>query len=810
MGRGLIIILPLAISLIPLNAWCIDCPDLHFTSSSFARIQQDYEPGLLYVWPGDDSRKHGVAFLIEGLPPYYLTARHVVEVALSNPTVPITGIDIGQHKMTLTVVGDDPSLDVALLRSDGNWLQDRANPYELFFSNIGFDDVTFSGLAYASEHDVRPTSPKEDTFRYNKNATEMQLRVNTNDGDSGAPVYTKQGLVVGIVTNKQAISQATAITMKTLSKFVGNQAKKMPVGGLAWQLRDYLLSGPNRDALVRKLNPSYVPGRISNFQFLGAIELILDLNEMKALNHELVYCPVIQAAHDRGLFDTALKLERAEAEYLADKKPKVGQLFQPAQLQASQDFTTSNDPDRAEAIGDILLNRAAEWDGQGDPNFYVSLSAEAQSSFRDAIVAYLRTDKRPLGIVASNSRQNDAVDSARILLALGIDYSQVETGQQTNVAGDSLSDDRFASLLDKYYRAAEGAEGRHIFGLDIATASRLNEPEKAASLNVIASWATLISRSPAQKAKSWTLLADAMLKAGEPDSAARSIAEANRIQPVDSEALNIYEIAKKLQSRGSSDTVASIDSQLSSEAPLTSEDVKGLYLTRYRGVPPLIATLEPRKWKGASISNSGKVSFAWGSTAPTAKRNALDECRLRERCEDAPDKVTSVESSGWLVVVNCNGRLIVGSSRQDTASAESEAKSKTQTPENCRTDRAVGPTVVAQGDSDVLWKAVAVSASGNVEFKWGLTRSEAEANARRACGRDCGIVSVNAEWWVAVMKCGRWFPIGASQWDIVQAEIIATEQGRLPEDARKSCSVYREYVGGVRGGDQNASKGLAR
>jgi trypsin-like peptidase len=221
------------------------------------------------------------------------------------------------------------------------------------------------------------------------------------------------------------------------------------------------------------------------------------------------------------------------------------------------------------------------------------------------------------------------------------------------------------------------------------------------------------------------------------------------------------------------------------------------------------------RWKGASVSNSGKVSFAWGTTESDAGRKALDGCRsVGESCDETPAKVASVESAGWLVVVNCNGRFTVGRSQQGKANAEAEAKSKIQSPANCRTDRVLEPWPVPQGlDDDHLWKAVSVSASGNVKFEWGFAESVARRKALDVCGRSCGVVSGDARWWIAVMKCGStqpfFFPLGASQWDIVEAQINAKNVSGLPSDVRNSCSLYQEYVGGIRGRDYHAKDPLS-
>lgn len=196
------------------------CAAFDFSNSDFSAVERDYNPSLLYVWSGKQSAAHGVAFLIDKSAGYYLTARHVAE-AIAAPNQIVTGIDTSQHKVTLRIVDTDRNHDAALLQvvtfngvtwSIGAEMAKLPEPwadlvpYELSLSNPDSENVTFSGLAYSEAQHVNPTSPKEDRFTWNEEGTQMTLRVNTDEGDSGAPVYNRKGLVIGIVIDKQRLS----------------------------------------------------------------------------------------------------------------------------------------------------------------------------------------------------------------------------------------------------------------------------------------------------------------------------------------------------------------------------------------------------------------------------------------------------------------------------------------------------------------------------------------------------------------------------------------------------------------------------
>jgi TPR repeat protein len=595
----------LVISLFPVPAWprvllTPDCPDFHFPNSAFESIEQDHRPALLYISTGEKDDNHGVAFLVEPSPPYYLTARHVVASSIANPSRRIIGMNAKGRTIALQVIADDEKLDVALLKGVDSIQLNSVRPYELYFAGLESQDVTFSGLAFASKKQFTSAPPKENRFEYNEDATQLQLRVNTGPGDSGAPVYNRQGLVIGVVTNKKVVSQVTAVTMKSLSDFMVRPAISVPAGGAAWRLHDFVLNTSDRETLAERLTPGYSPEQVSNFQLLGAIALVIQNKELPNVNEELVYCPVIYAAHDRGLRSAAMKLENEAALYFAQQRLRNPPNTSPSaqspdprdrrgSLQASppKDLTLADnksDPQHWEAVADILFVRASEWSRKGDAEFYQRLSSNAEANYLEAIVSYLQQDARPLFVFErkENTNSKQAEGQAFLVLSrLGIDSSiNLTYDNQTDVSS-VYRDDRFASLLNKYYEAAVGAVGSHVFGSKSyalnGTASS-DEPKKMAARNTAVTWATLLSESDTKKAKSWSLLADAMLKVGRLEGAARSLANVHAIEPADIDVVKTYEAVKLDWANVRIDP----NTAIGHERPLSREDVQDFAL----GSPP--------------------------------------------------------------------------------------------------------------------------------------------------------------------------------------------------------------------------------
>jgi hypothetical protein len=110
-------------------------------------------------------------------------------------------------------------------------------------------------------------------------------------------------------------------------------------------------------------------------------------------------------------------------------------------------------------------------------------------------------------------------------------------------------------------------------------------------------------------------------------------------------------------------------------------------------------------WKGAAISDTNKVYFAWGDNESDALDNALRKCRsVASRCQDDPAKSISVETWWWLVILDCNGRKFAGGSQWngDVAIDNAKGKAPARLRESCFLDQQLAgttPTYNGQGDT---------------------------------------------------------------------------------------------------------------
>jgi hypothetical protein len=529
------------------------CDDFRFAEAGFESIERDYLPSLLYLWSGSHKEAHGVGFLIDATSSFYLTARHVVAASINDPKELIKGIGADQKQIALEVVADNEALDVALLRAKTTPTMTSNNviPYELYLENPPLGDATFSGMAFSTADSVSSTQPKENRLTMTSDGRQMLLRVNTDFGDSGAPVYNIQGLVVGIVTGKQRISQAVIIPLQTISDFLTPFSTMQPLGSAAWRLHDDIVNSPQLGALRIGLKPAHVPGRVSNFELLGAIEMILRNRELAKIDPVIVDCPLVEAAHDRGLKQAAFDLVKSDAPYVVEKKEQ-------SEPPPSSPSTGGTDAKHAEAIGDVMFEHAADWQSR-DLAFSQKLAREAQSNYVEAITDALQTDESPLYVFASSRDSNVTFQhkAGMVLTNMDIDKNAIDITAFTTQEKKSAVNDHFAELLNKYYHAAVAA----------------GAPAKTMTvLRTSAAWASLLAKSNAEKAESYKTLADALMRADKPDKAARSLAEVYKLRPTDLFVLETYMTAKE-QETSRSWTDFDVKTAIAKEQPLSLQEL---------------------------------------------------------------------------------------------------------------------------------------------------------------------------------------------------------------------------------------------
>lgn len=602
------------------------CAGFHQPFYSFPGMERDYADSIVFINTGDSN---GEGFLIDAARRYYLTARHVVDAAISNPNLAITGRDHLGNTLKLIVLDSDSKLDIALLAADNSYPTSDKMPFDLYLDVVAEDTlVSFSGLAFANARDVSATSPSPNNFAYS-NDMDMLLKVNTNDGDSGAPLYTAQGLVVGVIERKQTIAQGVALPTTKLVTFLERHLGS----NSANSIRNLLVNTKDIALLKDKLKPHHSIGGISNLDLDGAIVMMLDDDDLKNIDSSIVYCPIIPAVRQRGLQSAAERLEVVEADIAAEQdsggatqKMANPQVSPPAKPKASVHGS-------AEKIGDTLLKRAELYKEDGDARFARTLYADASKSFLSAISENLNSEDRNNYLTAftSPSLSEEANKENMAKIAVKFDgaknvnlidqeavvsqiskftqentfygkdvyetnnYNKIFSERTTLGARPEETDkrDKFAALLNKYYVATAGAVGLDTVNLEVeltlgkkvhktdldAAIKKLYDLKAPDQLRAAAAWAALTSTSPPQKANSYLDAGDALVLSDRADEAAKFYAEAYRTNAQSGVVSTINDIALKSYAATKFSDINTVPSDrvlikaIQSERPVSIDDV---------------------------------------------------------------------------------------------------------------------------------------------------------------------------------------------------------------------------------------------
>jgi tetratricopeptide (TPR) repeat protein len=488
---------------------------------SFSSIAHDYAGSVIMV---ESDGNIGEAFLIDLGRKYFVTASHVVEASIRDATIPISGIDNSHSHLNLTIVDHDQGLDTALLSADASFKVDRLLPFDLYFDLVSAGtNVTFSGLAFVNNQHVHATSSTPDNFIYDDDNV-ILLRANTYDGDSGALLYTEQGLVVGVVQQRQMQSQAVAMPVEKLADFLSRHAD----GEGSERLREMFRKNGDLAELKQKLIPGRVPGAVSNLELLGAIKLLIDRGDLATVKAELVHCPLIAAALHRGLVGAVEQLEVALASLPASKH-SVGISCGAATSEGSPSSTTgacspalSSEPEstiqKSTETGKTLSLRAREYSEGGNYNVAVRL-------YRDAISETLSSNSglAPISVFLDpKDSEEAAITNASIALSdVGIGNS-VSNDTIRKLAREYVAaspkpepqDDSFAAILNSYFEATRETTQVIASGTSNPSSGSRNAATSTI-LRVTSEWATKLANAPDVQATAYSNFADTLKAQGD-------------------------------------------------------------------------------------------------------------------------------------------------------------------------------------------------------------------------------------------------------------------------------------------------------
>ena len=154
----------------------------------------------------------GTAFLIDAKG-YLITNAHVLK-GQSAIVVNSKG-----QEFTTRILKIDENRDIAILKIDDEDYKSANNlPYGIKKTNVDLGEELFT-LGYPREEIVYNMGYLSAASGFNGDTTSCQLNLNANPGNSGAPVFNKNGDVVGILSGRQTQAQGVAFAVKSKNIF---------------------------------------------------------------------------------------------------------------------------------------------------------------------------------------------------------------------------------------------------------------------------------------------------------------------------------------------------------------------------------------------------------------------------------------------------------------------------------------------------------------------------------------------------------------------------------------------------------------
>lgn len=154
----------------------------------------------------------GTAFLIDGKG-YLITNAHVLEG--SGAIV----VDKDGHEYNSTILSVDRKTDLAVLKiDDKDYKPIKTLPYSIRRMEPDLGAELFT-LGYPRDEIVYNMGYLSAKTGYRGDTSSCQLSLTANPGNSGGPVFNKNGEVVGIITTKQTQSEDVVFALKSNNIF---------------------------------------------------------------------------------------------------------------------------------------------------------------------------------------------------------------------------------------------------------------------------------------------------------------------------------------------------------------------------------------------------------------------------------------------------------------------------------------------------------------------------------------------------------------------------------------------------------------
>jgi len=162
--------------------------------------------------PPSEFKSAGTGFLIDGKG-YIVTSAHVLA-----GTAAIVVNNKG-NEYNAKIINIDPSRDLALLKIDDSDFRPFSSlPYSVKKSTVDLGEELFT-LGYPRDSIVYNMGYLSAGSGYDGDTSSYQISLNANPGNSGGPVFNKNGEVVGILSSRETRAQGVIFAIKSKNLF---------------------------------------------------------------------------------------------------------------------------------------------------------------------------------------------------------------------------------------------------------------------------------------------------------------------------------------------------------------------------------------------------------------------------------------------------------------------------------------------------------------------------------------------------------------------------------------------------------------